>query len=78
MWLFVYECERRPRSIKRRRRLEILNADDAEGLDQQLMDFSVRDGVVLIPDQEHPNDYIKSNAEPAPIAVGADPQGEMG
>lgn len=71
MWLFVYECERRPRSIKRRRRMEVLKGENAEDLDQQLMDFSVREGVMLIPDQPHPNEYVSSNAEPQPIAIGA-------
>ena len=71
MWLFVYECERRPRSIKRRRRMEILKGGNAKELDELLLDFSVRPGVMLIPAQAYPNDYINSNAEPQPIAVGA-------
>lgn len=71
LYLSVYDCERRSRSIRRKRRLHVLKGENADDLDHQLMDFTVRDGVMLIESQSDPLKYAGSNAEPDPIAIGA-------
>ena len=71
LWLTVYDCERKPRSIKRRRYMHTLTGKNAADLDQQLMDFTVREGVMLINSPDNPLKYANSNVEPDLIAIGA-------
>ena len=70
MWLFVYDCKRTKSGISRKRRLEVIKGKNGDELEQKLMDFTVRDGVLLI-QVENSSNYIQSRAEPDPIAIGA-------
>lgn len=71
LYLTIYDCERRPRSIRRKRRLHVLKGENVAELDRQLMDFTVREGVMLIESPDQPLKYVNSNAEPESIAIGA-------
>lgn len=71
MYLFLYDCKRTKRGVSRKRRLEILRGENADDLEQQLMDFTVRDGVMLVK-VDNPTAYMAARAEPEPIAIGAD------
>ena len=70
MYLLVYDCERTKHGVIRKRRMESFEGNNAADLDQQLMDFMMRTGVLLV-EVDDPRWYVESRAEPDPIAIGA-------
>jgi hypothetical protein len=66
MYLFCYDARRTPkgRRVRRKRLLRTLKGDGPDDLDSQLMDFTLRDDVILIASPNRPSDYIQSGAEP--------------
>ena len=67
MYLFTYECKRTKRGVSRRRALRTLDATRGE-VESQLMDFVLRDDVIVIENQDDPLKYLNSRAEPTPLA----------
>jgi hypothetical protein len=72
MYLSLYDCRRTKKGVSRKRRLQTFKGENAADLDQQLMDFTVRDGVMLV-QVDDPLKYTASRAEPDPIMIGGDP-----
>lgn len=69
MFLFCYRAKLTPKSrrVRRKRFLNVLKGNDSKALESQLMDFMVRNDVVLVHSPSRPADYISSGQRPVEI-----------